>query len=72
MAKSTTKKGKEELSLEERFWNEFPQAPCLLKVNDEYFLLSSEAKAKDLARMSGTEVERIINPKLNPSTTDAS
>lgn len=54
------------------FWMEYPDAPYLLKVGETILLASSESLANDLARMAGTTPEKIYNPNLKTSTTDAS
>jgi hypothetical protein len=61
-----------QLTTEEWFWEQYSNAPHLLKVGDEYFLASGEGRANQLARNKGVTVEKIINPNLNTSTTDAS
>ncbi len=54
------------------FWIQYPDAPYLLKVGDTILLASSHQRASDLARMAGTVAEKIFNPNLKESNTDAS
>ena len=75
MAKTSNKQNapdKTSSSSADIFFDMYPHAPALLRVGETYLLTSAESKAKDLARVSGLQLEVIPNPNLKSSTSDAS
>ncbi len=69
MGEETAQKKRRLTPEEKAFFQEYPDAPYLLRVQDTLLLASAEAKANDLAQVAGCQVEKIYKP-IKTSTDD--